>query len=591
METFALYLFKTSGILLVFWAIYHLFLKRETIFNENRAFLLSGLFVALLLPFIKIRQTVLVELASKEAINLTSNPSTTINTLEGNLDGWTIAFYVYLIGCLFFAGRFLRQLYAIRKLTKTAQIWKEEDFTHIETQKNIAPFSFFKSLFYNRHQFEESQLQAILVHEKVHAKEWHSLDVVFSELVKIVLWFNPLIWAYQRMVKQNLEFLADARTVDHFNKISYQYLMVSQATRHPIAITNLFFNSSIHNTLLGKLKPNGFIKKRIVMLNKNQSKQMNALKSLLVLPLLAVFLFSFSTEKVYEYHHELGEYATTTQKKVELIINKNTSDEELMKMMANLEKDGIDFRYNVLRNGDKQIIDISLEVNGEGGNGSSFKNSYNTSDTTNGISPLVIYIDLENNLVSIGTKGAYSSYASRKSKSEEVIWISSDDDEHEEVIIKEEDGKNKIFIDGEEIEHENLKEHNVKVIVKEGDDDSEPNLSYFISTDDNHEVHEKHIKIKKRKSKKGKNVMVIKDSDDEADVEILNSDERFFFIETEGKTPLYIIDGKEASKEEAKKLSNKEILTVDVFKGEAAKKKYGKKAKNGVVNIKTKKKN
>lgn len=54
--------------------------------------------------------------------------------------------------------------------------------------------------------------------------------------------------------------------------------------------------------------------------------------------------------------------------------------------------------------------------------------------------------------------------------------------------------------------------------------------------------------------------------------------------------PLIIVDGKEMSKKEYDKISQNDIESISVLKGKAAKKKYGKKGKNGVVEVKLKKK-
>ena len=498
-------------------------------------------------------------------------------------------------------------------MTKDAHIWKEEDLIHVETQKRIAPFSFFKSLFYHPKQFEGTQLQAILQHEKVHARQWHSIDVILSELLKVLLWFNPLIWLYQRTIQQNLEFLADAQAIGHFNKKSYQYLMVNQASGHQIAITNSFYNS--------------LIKKRIVMLNKNQSKRTSALKSLLVIPILAIFLVSFGTEKVYKFHSTSDIAQTKSNAKVEVIINKTTTDDELVTIKNDLANEGVDFSYTVVRNDAREIIDISLDISGRGENGGSFKNSHNSSDSENGIAPLVIFIDLENNLVSIGTKGAYKSKVTKIKKGEGTVWVSSEGNEgvnvwsgldeigeHEDIVIIEKDGTQKVILNGKEINRDSLHSEGFNIVVVEDEEDkkatvhflseegsvleekvmelknnSGQNISIHVDTDVDKD-YKKEVKIKKHKSKKGKQVMIIKDSDEDTDIEVLG-DEGYFFIDTEGKDPLYIIDGKEASKKEVKKLSPKDIMTIDVSKGKAASKKYGKKAKDGVVEIITKKKN
>ena len=82
----------------------------------------------------------------------------------------------------------------------------------------------------------------------------------------------------------------------------------------------------------------------------------------------------------------------------------------------------------------------------------------------------------------------------------------------------------------------------------------------------------------------------MRDSDNDKDVEVISSDGGFFFVDTDGEEgPLYVIDGKVASAKKVKKLSPSKIATINVLKGEAADKKYGAKAANGVVEITTKK--
>ena len=58
---------------------------------------------------------------------------------------------------------------------------------------------------------------------------------------------------------------------------------------------------------------------------------------------------------------------------------------------------------------------------------------------------------------------------------------------------------------------------------------------------------------------------------------------------SDGDDLYIVINGKESSKEEMEKLGNDKIEKIDVIKGDAATKKYGDKAKNGVIEITTKK--
>src|SRR5690606_20479121 len=49
----------------------------------------------------------------------------------------------------------------------------------------------------------------IVEHENIHVKHLHSLDILLMELVKIVNWFNPVVYSFHRSVKLNHEYIAD----------------------------------------------------------------------------------------------------------------------------------------------------------------------------------------------------------------------------------------------------------------------------------------------------------------------------------------------------------------------------------------------
>lgn len=290
MELFFIHLLKSSSILLLFLLSYYLFLRKETFFNGNRLFLISGLIIAVVLPFITITKIVLVE-----PTPLTQNDLYMIEEVVSNANtissfNWTsLLIVMYILGVLFFTVKLLIQLSTIKKIKKTSDIIEDDDFYHVKTKKQISPFSFFKHIFYFPKQFEGEELHTIIEHEKVHARELHSIDILLTEILFIILWFNPIIWFYRIILKQNLEFLADAKTCAlNQDKKNYQYLMLKQALgNHNISIANPFYNS--------------IIKKRIVMLNQNQSRSVNRLKLLLVLPFLGLFLFGFNTKEVVKF--------------------------------------------------------------------------------------------------------------------------------------------------------------------------------------------------------------------------------------------------------------------------------------------------
>ena len=121
------------------------------------------------------------------------------------------------------------------------------------------------------------------------------------------------------------------------------------------------------------------------------------------------------------------------------------------------------------------------------------------------------------------------------------------------------------------------------VTIKKVGEEKHKNV-VMIRTDDEKKIH----------VKRDKNIVVIKDSvsDEENEVILGDEDSRFFYIKDDGKRkPLYYIDGKKSESKDFKNMSPDEIESISVLKGDTAVEKYGKKAKNGVIEVTTKKGN
>jgi hypothetical protein len=614
MEAIFEYILKSSGILGIFYIVYLLFLQKETLFKENRRFLLFGIFCAMLCPFLII--PVYIEMVPTSFTQLVSTSESQAGSLqERGLDLWMIGSVLYLAGMLFLIGRLAIQVFSLRSvLSDTGNKKKRGGLVYIETTRNIAPFSFFHYIVYNPSLYTDAELEAILAHERAHCLQKHSLDILISHLITVVLWINPLSFLYRNTIRQNLEFLADASATTALpSKKNYQYALLKVSGHAlPIPIVNQFYNS--------------LIKKRIVMLQKSQSKKANMLKSALVLPALALFLFSFNTKKVYvpsTATTDLNWFTLENGEKIEVKITKDTSDAELEKIKQDMAKEGVDFSYTVVRNSNKEIIDLAVDMNATPEKGKQFKGSSSFDNDGEPIEPVTIVFDPEGNLMFMG--GDEEMDFDIKSKGKKMKWVMEEDSEISEEMMDEMEKEGIKIITITEDEEEMTDEdgnvtkkiivkkggegdHGKRIIVKKmkGDGDDNDNEIKVIRKrimigDDGEEMeiheggkHEKHIKIISsdgEKGGKGKNVFIMKDSDDDEDIEIIEGDgEAFFFMDTEkGEKPLYIIDGKEVNEKKFKSISPKEIATVNVWKGDKAIEKYGKKAKDGVVEITTKK--
>ncbi len=393
MEALLTYLFKASILLSIFYLIYYFLLKRETFFTVNRHFFILGILISLLLPFLEFTTITYIENANLlvtetdplvPAIdNVSENPASKTNPFNW----WQIGFMVYSIGILVFLIRFGTQLLSLRKILNQKENLSNESFNLIEVEEDIAPFSFFKTIVYNPSLHNGQELDMILTHEKVHARQYHTIDLLISNVIVVFQWFNPFAWLYKKSLEQNLEFIADQEAINQISSAKeYQLALVNVSSSNYTAITNNFYQS--------------LIKKRILMLNKQPSKKKNLLKFAIILPLLSLFLWSFNTKEVIKYEEDIK----TTQFEVRTVsqdstkpyvgslskdISKKSTNEELTEFKEFIKKEfNVDFEFSKIKRKNNLITDITLEYKDNFGNQETYRQ---TSDNEGEPIELIIF--------------------------------------------------------------------------------------------------------------------------------------------------------------------------------------------------------
>ncbi|MNS04213.1 BlaR1 peptidase M56 [compost metagenome] len=366
MEALFIYLIKSSGLIGLFYLAYYFMLRKETFFNNNRWFLLAGLFTSVILPLVFITKIVWIE-ATPSNIDWSGVPITTYDeekSFEDYLPMITAA--AYGIGILLLLTKFAFDFYSLNSVLKGKTIQQQADFKFVDISENLAPFSYFNTIVYNSSLYNASELESILEHEKVHSEQNHTADVLISRLFCVVFWFNPFIWLYKKAILQNLEFIADSEASKKISdKKAYQITLLKITTQENcVAITNHFYQS--------------LIKKRIVMLNKNQSRKRNLWKYAFVLPVLVAFVFLFQM-KVIAKERENQTVSKTVSDDV-TTISKNFSDEDLKKKSEFFKKEfNCDLVFTEIeRNSKNEIIGITVNYTGnEYGNGTYKQHSSN----------------------------------------------------------------------------------------------------------------------------------------------------------------------------------------------------------------------
>lgn len=379
METFFIYLLKSSGVILLFLVCYKLFLSRETFHASNRYFLLSGLALAMVLPLITYTKTIWIELSTLDIPILETIEPVTVEVAH-TIEWLSILFIIYSIGIIYGTIRLLVQLLSLRKVFRNSRIVQDGKFRILESNKPLQPFSFFKYIIYHPESHSEEDIKAILAHEKVHSRQFHSRDILVMHLFAIFQWCNPFIYLYNFYLKENLEFIADANTIStSIQKEKYQLLLVksSMGERH-FPFVNPFFNSSSRLTkVASKLffgESFGQVKKRIVMLNKKKSNKRNRIKYGLMLPLLVGFILLFNVETVAKVRKTSPSEISTEQDQQSVdpkvySISKKATDEEIEALKKEIKKwEGNLIIENLKRNSKGQItfISVSLKVSEAG---------------------------------------------------------------------------------------------------------------------------------------------------------------------------------------------------------------------------------
>lgn len=346
------YIVKSSALFVIFYLVYIFFLKRETFFQQNRLFLLSGIFLSLLLPLWTIQKTIWIEPTLPKNLSI---PNIYIDNISEFTEpkaefNWELLFIIfYLIVCLGFAIHFLISLWSVRKQLKGEKT-KIENLSIINNPNIDLPFSFFNFIVINEEKFKDLDRDYIMAHEKVHAKQRHSIDVLFVKIVKIFFWFHPIYWLYEKSVIHNLEFIADNLAIREVNNIkNYQKIMLlSTVHTKPLALTNSFYQS--------------LIKKRIVMLNQKKSNPYQQWKFATVLPFLFIFMSQFQVQIIAQ-EKKVTQVKQINDESLIKYIFPNTSNQNIENMVAFFKKNQVKLDISsVKRNTDDLIIAIHVKI-------------------------------------------------------------------------------------------------------------------------------------------------------------------------------------------------------------------------------------
>lgn len=298
----------------LFFGFYWLTLRRSNLFRLRRFYLVGTLALSLVLPFVSIEMpsrvaavaqpytqhfgmtqesaVIQVDVAGEttaEAVESTADMTNMTTETRGTTEtAKTFSFkdiiwYGYVLGC----G--VAFILLVVKLIKTVSYYRRSELSDElstgdmcvrvlgEPDGNL-PFSFLRSVFVNPEVFTESELQQVLRHERTHIRQRHTWDLLFTEAVRVLQWFNPVIYLYARELSSVHEYLADEAVLScGTSRRDYLELLYKQLC-------------------VGKFVPVGnsfrhlLTKKRILMMSQPVKRRVSAWWLLALVPIIAGLL-------------------------------------------------------------------------------------------------------------------------------------------------------------------------------------------------------------------------------------------------------------------------------------------------------------
>ncbi len=284
MSDLAAYLLKSGACLALFYAFYWLVLRRETCFALNRAYLVGAAVLSLALPLARVTSpfftTVVYASPMSPVIDKTySGPfSPGAKPVDFLLTAYVGGAAVLL---LLFAVRVGR----LALLARRCGCVRQRGLRVVLCGSPGESFSFFNFVFLNRSKVPDGDMDRVLAHELAHVRQLHSLDIVLTELLSVVQWFNPFVWPYKRSLRETHEYLADRAVIAQGGGLArYQLLIVEQHVGGKLLELASSFRTSQ-------------IKRRIVMMSKQETKGLARWKPLLILPLALGLVLAFAESR------------------------------------------------------------------------------------------------------------------------------------------------------------------------------------------------------------------------------------------------------------------------------------------------------
>lgn len=282
MSPFLLYVARSGLYLSLFYAFYLLVMRGTTFFRLNRELLMSGSYLCLLLPFIRLK-SVSAGVSASALTMVESGEVAAGPPIQAGFPWNNVLLALLFSGAVVTLTLYLISARKMQQLIRSGESSRRENCRLVLLRQDIPSFSWGHTVVMSRKDWQE--YPAIFTHERMHVQCRHSLDLVFFLPLQLLFWWNPLLWITREELRLLHEYEADEGVLQNGIDVSqYQLLLVRKAVgEQRFSLASGFQHAQLKN--------------RIAMMVKPSSSRWMRWSYLALVPVLAAFMFACNPSK------------------------------------------------------------------------------------------------------------------------------------------------------------------------------------------------------------------------------------------------------------------------------------------------------
>ncbi|REG88622.1 M56 family metallopeptidase [Algoriphagus antarcticus] len=281
MNAILIYLVEASICVAITVLFYRFVLSELTFFTLNRVLLIGMLMLSFVIPMLSFNVGI-TSIGTGEILLPEFLVGKEVAQESVSFSWQEIVFYTYLAGVVVMTVHLILGFLTSQRLLGKSRLMRYQNYW-IAVHPKFIPASFFSYILLPDFDPNRSEQKQIVLHESIHVRLKHSWDLLLIQFAKIIFWFNPLIYQFERSLREVHEYQADQGVTSTYSKKEYSGLLLQMITGgqgwHFMNNFNQFQT-----------------KKRIIMMSKPQSQKKEMRRFLLAIPVMAALFFVFSCE-------------------------------------------------------------------------------------------------------------------------------------------------------------------------------------------------------------------------------------------------------------------------------------------------------